>query len=69
MLEFDADSDTLRRVASYWHKSEIWAIAPCPEDPDHFITVHNDGEALQRIWVQVSTHACMQCRGRRHTLW
>ena len=49
MLEFDADSDTLRRVASYWHKPEIWAIAPCPEDPEHFITVHNDGEASQRV--------------------
>ena len=46
VLEFDADSDTLRRVASFWHKPEIWAIAPCPEDPDRFITVHNDGEAV-----------------------
>lgn len=43
VLEFDADTDTLRRVASYWHKPEIWAIAPSPEDPDHLITVHNDG--------------------------
>lgn len=44
MLEFDTDSETLRRVASYWHKPEIWAISPSPEDPDHLITVHNDGE-------------------------
>lgn len=44
ILEFDADTDTLRRAASFWHKPEVWAIAPSPEDARLFITVHNDGE-------------------------
>jgi len=43
VLEFDAESDTLRRSASYRHPPEIWHIASCPEDPLRLITVFNDG--------------------------
>lgn len=81
VLEFDADTDTLRRVASYWHKPEVWAIAPCPEDARLLITVHNTGANAVPVWHitcafgrQVKVDGCMlescqwtSCRSIRDT--
>ena len=59
VLEFDADTDTLRRTASYRHPPEVWHIASCPEDPQRLITVFNDGASTTpgpAPWRQATAH-------------
>lgn len=67
ILEFDADTDTLRREASFWHKPEVWAIAPSPEDARLFITVHNDGGQSVSLLVFPLVGLCVSAADAHRT--
>ena len=44
MLEFNADTDTVKVVASYQHSQEIRQLAPHPTDAQSLVTIGNQGE-------------------------
>ena len=65
VLEFDAESDTLRQTASYRHPPEIWHIASCPEDSLRLITVFNDGRTCISL---PNEHSATVCGSKPHQL-
>ena len=57
MLEFNADTDTVKVVASYQHSQEIWQLAPHPTDAQNLVTIGNQGE-LHALLTFEETATC-----------